>query len=150
MNAKRRFISVLIIAAILFTAMGLIYFIGHPVMVIGSSMKPTYSGGEILFTKVSFDRDDIKEGSIIVFRRKGKRYIKRVVGLPGEAVEVKKDGVYINGMFHKDDFGEINNTYPEIVLGEDEYFALGDNRNNSEDSRELGPVSFDEITNIVR
>ena len=148
MDYKTKFKCLIIIAAILFASMGLLYFIGHPVMVVGSSMKPTYKGGEILFTKVDFTKEDVKRGSVIVFKHNGKSYIKRVVALPGETVEVKTDGVYINGTLSDDKPTKL--TYSSTTLGEDEVFAIGDNRDHSSDCREFGPIKFKEITNIAR
>ena len=150
MDYKTKFKCLIIIAAILFASMGLLYFIGHPVMVVGSSMKPTYKGGEILFTKVDFTKEDVKRGSVIVFKHNGKSYIKRVVALPGETVEIKDRTVYINGEALKEDYISKGNWIKKgqegkWIIPEGQYFMMGDNRDNSTDSRAWGTIEKKDI-----
>ncbi len=127
----------------------------HPVVISGTSMQPTFNGGELVETINEFTKDDINRGDIIVFRKAGeKKFIKRVVGMPGEDVAIKDGHLYINGIIDDtyafDDI-LINNkdAYMNVSLNENEFFCLGDNRNNSIDSRRVGPVEFSEISNIV-
>lgn len=77
-------------------------------------------------------------------------YIKRIIGLPGETVEIRDGEIYINGENLKEDYGSTPTDYAGIaeepvVLGEDEYFVLGDNRAGSKDSRDIGPVKRENI-----
>lgn len=128
-------------------------FLITPVKVDGSSMYPTLEGNEMmLLNKLGhIDRFDI-----VVLHLNGEEnnLIKRVIGLPGETVEIRDDKIYINEEVLEDEFGYgvMERDTDEIVLGEDEYFVLGDNRLVSIDSRTFGKISRSEIkgtTNII-
>lgn len=122
-----------------------IHFVGQRTEVSGSSMLPTLTDGDnLIVDKISYRFHDIERFDIVVFPPKDKvdtYYIKRVIGLPGESVYIDEDGeIYINGEVLPESYGRevINNAgraAQPILLGEDEYFVLGDNRNNSTDSR---------------
>ena len=108
-------------------------------------MEPTIRTGERFFmNQLVYKFGSPKRGDIIAFTKDGKEnatiHIKRVIGLPGETIQIKKGKVYIDGTVYKEDgkFSEISNpglADEAITLKKDEYFVLGDNRNNSEDSR---------------
>ncbi len=125
-------------------------FVITPVQVEGASMDPTLEDNEILLLKKydhNFERFDI-----IVFNYNGSRLIKRVVGLPGDYVEYKDNKLYINDKRVKEDFigTEKTNDFKLEELGYDKipegyYFVMGDNRNNSTDSRVIDLVKEDEI-----
>ena len=114
-------------------------------MVSGRSMNPTLENGDNLITdKISYRFSDPKRYDIVVFPfedETGKRnFIKRIIGLPGETVQIKDGEVYINGELLGETYGKEKMDYAgrasePITLGDDEYFVLGDNRNNSKDSR---------------
>ncbi len=134
----------------------LIRYVGERTVVSGNSMNPTLSDGDSLIVdKVSYYFRDPKRFEIVVFPfryQEDTYYIKRIIGLPGETVQILDGAVYINGKKLKDPYGNesIRNAglASEIVtLGEGEYFVLGDNRNNSADSREpsVGKITKDEI-----
>lgn len=77
-------------------------------------------------------------------------YIKRIIGLPGETVEIHDEKIYINGEVLEEDYGSNPTDYTglaesPVVLGDDEYFVLGDNRGGSRDSRDIGPVKRENI-----
>ena len=126
-------------------------FIATPIRVNGDSMNNTLYDGEImLLTK--FNKKDIKRFDIVIFDVKGEKYIKRIISLPKEDIEYKDDSLYINGKEVKDDYGYGETQDFIDYCADDEYFVLGDNRGNSEDSRILGCISQDRIegkTNFV-
>ena len=123
----------------------IIKFIAVRSIVDGGSMNPLLSDGDnLIVQKVSYYFHEPERFDIIVFELKnepGTHYIKRIVGLPGERVRVADGMVFINGEPLTDDvYGNapMEKAYragEEILLGEDEYFVLGDNRNRSQDSR---------------
>lgn len=128
-------------------------FIGQRTVVIGDSMQTTLSDGDNLITdKITYRFKDPKRFDIVVFPFKentSKLLIKRIIGMPGETVQIKNGKVYINGYELQENYGnEIMNdagiASEPILLGEDEYFVLGDNRNNSQDSR------FSSVGNVSR
>ena len=154
MNEKLRSIlsNVLYIAAVLLLSFLIVRFVGQRTEVIGSSMVPTLEDGNQLITdKITYRFREPKRFEIIVFPHEPNHeyYIKRIIGMPGETVEIANDGtIYINGEVLEEDYG-YGDTRPEalsgsVELGEDEYFVLGDNREVSLDSR------YFEVGNIPR
>ncbi|WP_342755998.1 signal peptidase I [Kineothrix sedimenti] len=142
-------------AAVLLAAV-FVFSVGMRTNVIGVSMEPTlYNGQQILVNRFGYKLTSPKKGDVIVFLPNGNQnahyYIKRVVALPGETVQIIEGQLYVDGVpednetYDKmEDAGIVEN---EIVLKNDEYFVLGDNRNISEDSRSgnIGPVNRDTI-----
>lgn len=147
-------------AAILL-AFVIVFSVGMKVSVIGVSMEPAlYNGQEVLVNRFVYRISTPDRGDIVVFLPNGNKnahyYLKRVVGLPGEKVQIIDGYVYIDGVLLEEDesFDKIADAGiadAEVVLGNDEYFVLGDNRNNSEDSRSgnLGPIKKDTIAGKV-
>lgn len=121
-------------------------FVGQRTRVSGHSMETTLSDGDnLIVDKLSYRFKDPKRFDIIVFPFKYEEnvyYIKRIIGLPGEKIQVKDGCAYIDGeILESDIYGAelMDNSGiagEEITLGEDEYFVLGDNRNHSSDSRD--------------
>ena len=115
----------------------------------GRSMKPSFSNGQyLLVAKVLYRFGSPQRGDVIIFHppiSSTRPYIKRVIGLPGERVEIKEGKVYINDreLEETPDFYTPGNCLQ--ILEEDEYFVLGDNRDESSDSRSWGPVSKEDI-----
>ncbi|MBO5209494.1 MAG: signal peptidase I [Lachnospiraceae bacterium] len=140
-----------------FLAVAIIYFAGMRTSVIGDSMEPAlYNGQEILINRFIYMLSSPKRGDVIVFLPNGNQnthyYVKRVIGLPGETVQIKEGRVYIDGVLLDeedlyDTMADAGIAENEITLDTDEYFVLGDNRNSSEDSRSgnIGAVSRDNI-----
>lgn len=123
------------------------YFFIKPFYVKGASMEPTFFDHEYLvIDEISYRFKDPVRGDIIVFRypRDPKQYfIKRIIGLPGETVQITSNHVFVNGeQIDEAYLDENTRTVGEIVvtLQSDEYFVLGDNRSFSLDSRSFGPL----------
>ena len=135
----------------------IITFVGQRTSVSGHSMETTLQDGDqLIVDKISYRFRDPKRYDIIVFPyqyEENTYYIKRIIGLPGETVQVVDGYVYINGSrLESDIYGNELMDAPmaasqPITLGEDEYFVLGDNRNHSQDSRDpsVGEVKKDTI-----
>ncbi len=155
------FVTLFYCFAAILVAFVIVFSVGMKISVIGVSMEPAlYNGQEVLINRFSYKILAPKRGDVIAFLPNGNTnshyYLKRVIGLPGERVQIIGGYVYING----EPLGE-DETYDkiadagiaetEISLGSDEYFVLGDNRNASEDSRSgnIGPVKRETITGKV-
>ena len=129
----------LLIAGVL--AFLIISFVVQSFKVDGPSMEPTLNNGERLFVnKFIYRFRPPKRGDIIVFTPKGigkTKYIKRVIGLPGETVEIHNGKVYINDTPLLENYikSPPQGVHGPFFIGENEYFVLGDNRTNSSDSR---------------
>lgn len=120
-------------------------FIITPVRVDGDSMKNTLKNGDILLL---YKLGSINRLDIIVLdeEKDNEKIIKRVIGLPGETVAIKKGKIYINDKVIDDEYayGETSD-YDKVTLEDDEYFILGDNRLISKDSRYFGPIKKSEM-----
>ena len=166
------FVKVFVISAIVILLF--VNFVAHPVRVDGKSMYPTLKDGEFGFTNVGgVLLNGVERGDIVVvtMEEEGQKthWVKRVIGLPGDTVSCVNDVVYINGKVLDetkyidpdyrqslvDKFGYFNkvpdadNTnvvdFEEVILKDDEYYVMGDNRPYSKDSRYVGPVKKSQI-----
>lgn len=141
------FFELLPYAIILIVVVLIRTFIVTPVIVSGPSMNPTLDGGELMILNKlgKIDRYDI-----VVVDAGEDDIIKRVIGMPGEKIQCQNNNIYINGYIQEEDYS-IGNTCPikekwfEYELADDEYFVMGDNRENSSDSRHIGPVKQKKI-----
>ena len=138
----------------------IVYFFGLRISMVGSSMEPGIKRGEyVLLNRVSYQFSSPGRGDVIAFYPNGNTkshiYIKRVIGLPGEKIRIEDGHVFINDSRYFLDNVELT---PEagiaannLELGIDEYFVLGDNRNNTDDSRSanIGNVTSDMIRGKV-
>ena len=153
----REVLSFLAYAALVFGITFLIItFVGQRTKVSGNSMYDTLENGDnLILEKLSYRFHDPERFDIVVFRythRENTFYIKRVIGLPGETVQIIDSKIYINGELLEENYGyepiqDAKRASEPITLGEDEYFVLGDNRNDSSDSRDpaVGNVTRSQI-----
>jgi signal peptidase I len=131
----------------------IIMFLYQPVRVEGTSMQPELRDQDRLFiNKFAYHFENISRGDVVVFhypRDPSKSYIKRIIALPGDRLDIDEGRVYVNGK-------RIDETYvprryrdtrsiPEMVIPPNEYFVMGDHRSISSDSRDFGPVPRDLI-----
>ena len=153
---KELLVWLLVIAVGVVASYLVVTFVGQRTQVSGESMETTLSDGDhLIVDKISYRFNDPQRYDIIVFPyrlEKNTYYIKRIIGLPGETVQIVNGYVYINGVQLDEHYGnevmeEAGLAAEPITLGADEYFVLGDNRNNSQDSRSanVGVIHRDEI-----
>lgn len=135
------------------------YFVFQPFYVIGPSMEPNfYDRDYLIVSKIIYRLESPERGQVIIFHPPANDkdfLIKRVVGLPGEKISIEKGLIYVTNSEYsqgerlkEEDYLAPGLTTPgkiEVRLGDDEYYALGDNRSMSLDSRSFGPVSRDRI-----
>lgn len=137
-------------------------FIMAPNQVKGSSMEPTFHSGEyILTSKITYKFRQMERGDVVVFRSLANPdidYIKRIIGLPGDTVEVRNSDVYVNGKMLDEGYiadrtnlwegGFLRDSEP-VRVPEGEVFVMGDNRPHSSDSREFGFVPIENLIGQV-
>jgi len=142
---KETAITIIQIILVVFMAFVCVYFFGMRTSTVGQSMSQTLKNGDqILVNRFAYKLANPKVNDVIVFLPNGNKkshyYIKRVIGVPGDNVQIKDGAVYINNkLFDEkitaDAIEDAGLAKDKVKLGSDEYFVLGDNRNNSEDSR---------------
>lgn len=144
---KENYSYILIIVVILLIRT----YIVTPIRVNGTSMYPTLKQNEIMILNKIGLKSGIDRFDIVVVKTDNNRIIKRVIGLPGESVMYEDGKLYINGKYVEDSYSlSETKDFDNIVLKEDEYFVLGDNREVSKDSRMIGPVKKEQILGKTR
>lgn len=148
---------ILYIAIVFLVTYLVIHYVGQRTQVSGTSMEYTLSDGDnLIVDKISYRFHDPERFDIIVFPFQYKEdtyYIKRIIGLPGETVQIDDEGnIYIDGEVLEESYGreiilDPGEAASPIELGEGEYFVLGDNRNASSDSRDpsVGKIRREDI-----
>ncbi|AMA61768.1 signal peptidase I [Kurthia gibsonii] len=147
-------------------AVGVRYFLFAPVTVKGESMENTYHDNDrVIISKVS----KIKRFDVIVFKSpvEDDYYIKRVIGLPGDNIEFKNDELFINGKKYKEDYEQdhvkeyqadglnftedftMKDVTGDVKVPDNSYFVMGDNRQNSSDSRDYGFIKKSAVSGVV-
>ena len=123
-------------------------FVVTPIIVSGKSMSPTLDGGEVMILN---KLDEIERYEIIVADIDSEKIIKRVIAMPGESISCENGIIYVNDKKIEEKYGNgITSDFDRIVLDENEYYVLGDNREDSLDSRILGPVNIKDIKGTTK
>ena len=146
---QNKFVKEIISLAVIVIIVLLIkHFLVTPIQINGDSMDPTLKNGDIMIlNKIGYKMNGIKRFDIVVINNKDTLLIKRVIGLPNEKIKYENNKLYINDQEIKEDYldsNEITNDF-ETVVKDYCYFVLGDNRDISLDSRELGCFDISEI-----
>lgn len=140
-------LETLVLSVVLFVSINLI---SARIRVDGASMEPTLVSGEyVIVSRISYRLGNPHRGDIIVFhfpRDPKEEYIKRLIGLPGDEVEVRNGSVYVNGQPLDEGYLKVKMDYSGAWrVPADQLFVLGDNRNNSSDSHDWGTVPMDYV-----
>jgi len=140
-------LQTVLIAGALFLAVNLLT---ARIRVEGISMEPSLHEGQfVVVNRLAYRWNEADRGDIVVFRfplNPSRRFIKRVIGLPGNTVTIRGGEVYIDGQVLEEPYLAATPRYDgEWIIGPDEIFVLGDNRNNSSDSQNWGPLPTGEI-----
>ena len=148
------------VIVVLSIAWFVVFAMGRQLVVSGQSMEPELSQGEVvLMNRIIYHLRKPERFDIVAFEKegeKGKYYIKRIIGMPGETIQIRDGVVYVNDQILEAEDGLRRAALAglaehPVTLGEDEYFLLGDNRESSEDSRfvNVGNVKAEQIGGIV-
>lgn len=123
-------------------------FLFSPYTVHGESMSPSLKGEErIIVNKLKYRIDPPDYGEIVVFQSEGKNLIKRVIGLPGDVIHIENGYVFRNGKRLEEPYinEKVQGFLQQTEVIKDHVFVLGDNRNNSLDSRQIGLIPMDQV-----
>ncbi|MBQ8802712.1 MAG: signal peptidase I [Tyzzerella sp.] len=149
------------IAIVCLIAFVLVWYFGQRVSMVGDSMNPVMENGNVtLINRIVYDASTPKRGDVIAFKPNGNDssyyYIKRIVGLPGETIEIRDGKIFIDEEELEEEYitteiDDVGIVDEPMKLGNNEFFVLGDDRQNSEDSRtaNIGNVKRSEIEGKV-
>lgn len=159
LSIRETLIDTVKLVIIIFIILFLMIYVVSITQVVGSSMKSTLIDGDVLIlSKANYRFFDIKRGDIISLDYEDTKYlIKRVIGLPGDSIEIVDNVLYINGEVYEEDYLDEGLDYPDFHLSdlgydtipEDMYLVLGDNREDSLDSRDIGLISKDSVNGKI-
>lgn len=141
-------IETIVLALVLFVA---INFLTARIRVDGSSMEPNFHDGDyVIVNRLAYQLGDIQRGDVIVFPYPldpEDDYIKRVIGLPGDHVAIYGSVVYVNGQPLTEPYiaDQARSDLAELIVPEGYVYVMGDNRNQSSDSRSWGPLNIEDI-----
>lgn len=165
----RKFFLKIIPVVLLAAALAFVFrsYLFASYIVEGESMEPTlYDGNMMMVNKVVYDLSEVDRFDVIVFHaNKRTDYVKRVIGLPGDKITYKNDKLYVNGKYIEEDFLDafkkvsdekpytndftLKGTTGKSTVPKGKLFVMGDNRDNSLDSRKFGFVSMDKLVGKV-
>lgn len=150
------FLETTVVALSIFVVIYLFFVQPHEIK--GNSMEPNFHNNEYILTdKISYRFHEPKRGDVVIFKAPENPdvdYIKRVIGLPGEKVKIHSGSVYVNDKKLEEVYlndvtsvisGNTMQDNVDLIVPEDKYFVMGDNRQHSSDSRAFGPIPFNSI-----
>ena len=157
---RSRYILIFQIVFVVIAAFAAVWCFGHRTKVSDGAMSPTISEGDtVLINRLKGSVMDVARGDIIAFYLNGNRdsclYVRRVAGIPGDTIQITDGILYCNGtqveLESEEEISVAGLAGEEILLGDDEYFVIGDSPDESEDSRHanIGNVTKDEIYGTV-
>lgn len=132
----------------------IIMFVGQIYILKESSMVPTFQNNDVVIVEKITKHWDLSQEDIVIFRHEDKDLVKRIIATPGDTIQIINGIVYINEEVYEDTYKKEEFLYAgiaqsKIILKEDEYFVMGDNRNYSMDSRDIGVISKKNIIGKV-
>lgn len=159
LSIRELLIDTIKLIIVVFIILFLLIYVVSVTQVVGNSMTSTLNDGDVLIlSKANYRIFDIKRGDIISLDYADTKYlIKRVIGLPGEDIDIINNVLYINGKVYEEDYLDDDLNYDDFSLQdlgyetipEDYYLVLGDNREDSLDSREIGLINKKQINGKI-
>ena len=154
-NMKKHFKQLVAFCIIIVLSFFISKYYLQIILISGDSMTPTYSNNQFALLNKHFSAQDISQGSVIAVKisQINSIIIKRVVAIPGDTIYISNHQLYINSQPYMPtlNYSQITEDLPQIKLGPNEFFIMGDNCNHSIDSRnkDIGLIAFDNIYGII-